>query len=221
MRRRRRANGSVLTLALALALPGAATAQVVVRVDWSVGDENVHVQGAWSNAPLPRALPPRAVLPVRSVEFVPVRGVRVPPGHRPRRGQCRLWYPGLPPGHQPPPTRCTALRGAFHPEVLIVTWRGVVQPVWRPGPRGVVVGGAGIRRAVPRTGRIVYGITGRIEGDGWARGEGWHRERRRDRDGWEDDRWDDDRRGRERAVGPKGRGKGPRGGRGKGRGRGG
>jgi hypothetical protein len=31
---------------------------------------------------------------------------RVPPGHLPPPGECRLWYPGLPPGQQPPPGRC-------------------------------------------------------------------------------------------------------------------
>ncbi len=37
------------------------------------------------------------------------RGVkydRVPPGHMPPAGMCRVWYDGVPPGHQPAPTRC-------------------------------------------------------------------------------------------------------------------
>lgn len=33
---------------------------------------------------------------------------RIPPGHRPGPGECRLWYPDRPPGHQPPPYRCGA-----------------------------------------------------------------------------------------------------------------
>lgn len=37
----------------------------------------------------------------------PRRAVRVPPGHYPPSGACKIWYPGRPPGHQPPPTRCT------------------------------------------------------------------------------------------------------------------
>lgn len=37
--------------------------------------------------------------------------LRVPPGHYPPRGMCRVWYGGRPPGHQPPPRRCGALRG--------------------------------------------------------------------------------------------------------------
>jgi hypothetical protein len=39
------------------------------------------------------------------------RGFRVPPGHMPGPGMCRVWYPGVPPGHQPPAVPCFALRG--------------------------------------------------------------------------------------------------------------
>lgn len=31
---------------------------------------------------------------------------RIPPGHMPPSGMCRVWYDGVPPGHQPLPTRC-------------------------------------------------------------------------------------------------------------------
>lgn len=31
---------------------------------------------------------------------------KVPPGHLPPAGQCRVWYEGVPPGHQPRPTSC-------------------------------------------------------------------------------------------------------------------
>ena len=46
------------------------------------------------------------------------RTLKVPPGHYPRAGQCRLWYSGRPPGQQPAATRCESLigrvpRGAF------------------------------------------------------------------------------------------------------------
>jgi hypothetical protein len=39
----------------------------------------------------------------------PRQRVRVPPGHMPRPGYCRIWYPGVPPGHQPRPERCDRL----------------------------------------------------------------------------------------------------------------
>lgn len=35
---------------------------------------------------------------------------RIPPGHMPPPGKCRVWYPGTPPGHQPPPGDCRILR---------------------------------------------------------------------------------------------------------------
>lgn len=39
--------------------------------------------------------------------------LKIPPGHLPPPGQCRVWYPGKPPGHQPPPVSCeSALRSA-------------------------------------------------------------------------------------------------------------
>jgi hypothetical protein len=43
---------------------------------------------------------------------------RVPPGHVPPPGMCRIWFPGRPPGHQPAPGSCRVLsrqvpRGAY------------------------------------------------------------------------------------------------------------
>ena len=34
------------------------------------------------------------------------RHYRIPRGHRPPPGECRVWYPRRPAGHQPPPFRC-------------------------------------------------------------------------------------------------------------------
>lgn len=34
------------------------------------------------------------------------RDSRVPKGHLPPRGMCRVWIDGVPPGHQPSPTSC-------------------------------------------------------------------------------------------------------------------
>lgn len=39
----------------------------------------------------------------------PAAHLKIPPGHLPPPGECRLWYPGRPPGHQPPPGSCASL----------------------------------------------------------------------------------------------------------------
>ena len=36
---------------------------------------------------------------------------RIPPGHYPRAGECRIWFLGRPPGQQPRPVRCESLIG--------------------------------------------------------------------------------------------------------------
>jgi hypothetical protein len=36
--------------------------------------------------------------------------LRVPPGHMPNVGQCRLWFPGRPPGQQPKAGSCSGLQ---------------------------------------------------------------------------------------------------------------
>ena len=33
-------------------------------------------------------------------------GQRIPPGHMPPPGMCRVWYEGVPPGRQPSPMNC-------------------------------------------------------------------------------------------------------------------
>ena len=45
---------------------------------------------------------------------------RVPPGHLPPPGQCRIWYPDRPPGHQPPPGSCRKLRHQVPPGAVLV-----------------------------------------------------------------------------------------------------
>jgi hypothetical protein len=46
-------------------------------------------------------------------EKSPGRGpLGIPPGHLPRAGECRLWYPGRPPGQQPRAGSCSSIERA-------------------------------------------------------------------------------------------------------------
>ena len=68
------------------------------------------------------------------VYYTPRRAVRVPPGHLPQAGYCRVWYPGRPPGHQPRPERCERVfRRHYGPDVVILgaPVHGVVRNVDR------------------------------------------------------------------------------------------
>ena len=170
-------------LGLALAVPGAADAQVRIRVDWDFGNEHVYTSGTWTNGHVAARVPRIGVVHYQPVRYEPFYGVRIPRGFRPAPGFCRLWYPGVPPGHQPRPVPCEALYGNFHPDVLIVTWRGVMRPVWN-------------QRLVAHLGNYweVYAQAwdGRYLQDGyyrWDRYDQWY-DGRRDR--W-DHRWDDNR----------------------------
>ena len=69
----------------------------------------VTIAGAACARPIIVERPGRAVVVTHNSA---PRAVKVPPGHFPAPGQCRLWYPGRPPGHQPAPTRCSELRYA-------------------------------------------------------------------------------------------------------------
>jgi hypothetical protein len=45
---------------------------------------------------------------------------RIPPGHLPPPGECRIWYPDLPPGHQPPPGDCFELEWEVPPGAWLI-----------------------------------------------------------------------------------------------------
>ena len=40
---------------------------------------------------------------------------RIPNGHLPPAGECRIWYPDRPAGHQPPPFKCNDRRRNVEP----------------------------------------------------------------------------------------------------------
>lgn len=75
---------------------------------------SVLFSGSWGGVYVEFGRPaPPSVYVVPAPAYVPPpvhlrgrRSIRIPPGHLPPPGACRIWYPGLPPGHQPPPTDC-------------------------------------------------------------------------------------------------------------------
>jgi hypothetical protein len=71
-------------------------------------------------------------------------GPRIPRGHLPPPGQCRLWDPGQPPGKQPPPISCREAFRRQHGRAYVITHRGAVHRGGRPArwhrrPAGDVV----------------------------------------------------------------------------------
>ena len=45
---------------------------------------------------------------------------KVPPGHMPPPGKCRIWFPGKPPGQQPPPGDCWELERQVPPGAWLI-----------------------------------------------------------------------------------------------------
>lgn len=63
---------------------------------------------------------------------------RIPDGHVPPPGECRIWYPGRPAGRQPPPFKC----GQAHDRVEPGGW--LISP--GPGPQEIEVAVYDLRR---------------------------------------------------------------------------
>ena len=45
---------------------------------------------------------------------------KIPPGHMPPPGKCRIWFPGEPPGKQPPPGDCMELEQQIPPGAWLI-----------------------------------------------------------------------------------------------------
>lgn len=52
----------------------------------------------------------------RGVDYFHRHGhTRIPDGHLPPPGECRIWYPDRPAGHQPPPFKCDQVPASVKP----------------------------------------------------------------------------------------------------------
>lgn len=92
---------------LLAALPASVEAQTGVQVGlyFEFGDDGWRAyRPVYDSAPRDRYRGPQHI-----VYHAQGRAVRVPRGHLPPPGLCRLWYPGRPPGHQPRPRPCEHL----------------------------------------------------------------------------------------------------------------
>jgi hypothetical protein len=52
--------------------------------------------------------------------------LRIPPGHLPPPGACRVWNPSLPPGQQRPPGSCSAFTGNVPAGACLIDQYGIV-----------------------------------------------------------------------------------------------
>jgi hypothetical protein len=55
--------------------------------------------------------------------------LRIPPGHLPPRGSCRIWHPDLPPGQQRPPVACNEQIGDVPLGACLIDQYGLVVEV--------------------------------------------------------------------------------------------
>ena len=52
--------------------------------------------------------------------YYPNEVLKIPKGHMPPPGKCRIWYPDLPPGQQPPPGDCKDLKYQVPPGAWLI-----------------------------------------------------------------------------------------------------
>jgi hypothetical protein len=130
---------SLVSLVLAglalMSVPREGDAQVSLQVGfyWEFGDDGWRSYGPTYD---PRPARVYTARPREIVYYTPRRAVRVPPGHMPPPGYCRLWYPGTPPGHQPRPRPCEELfRYNRHDGAVIIGRPEFAVDRWEDRPR--------------------------------------------------------------------------------------
>ncbi|MGH8383993.1 MAG: tetratricopeptide repeat protein [Pseudomonas sp.] len=69
-------------------------------------DAGAHAETDWAGK-----AEPAGTMQMANVEPEPTyAGVKIPRGHMPPAGKCRIWFPDRSPGHQPAPGKCKKLR---------------------------------------------------------------------------------------------------------------
>lgn len=71
--------------------------------------------------PPPKKVKTRTYQSGKRVAPPPKKRVRIPPGHMPPKGMCRIWYTDRPPGHQPPAGNCRVLK-RYVPYNAVLIW---------------------------------------------------------------------------------------------------
>lgn len=115
---------------------------------------------------------------------------KLPPGHMPPAGMCRIWLDGVPPGRQPAPTDCRTAELNRPVNARVIYGASSSGTVWRNGLK--------VTRERDALGRVIYrDANGRVvtrerTSDGWiiwrdANGNVLKRERLADRRSGHDD----------------------------------
>jgi hypothetical protein len=98
---------------------------------------------ATASAPAPAPKP----APAPAATTAEVKEAKVPPGHMPPAGKCRIWHPGKPPGQQPPVGECAVLKKQVPAGAVLVEG-----PAAKPAKKPAVVATAapgGVQVKVP------------------------------------------------------------------------
>lgn len=113
--RRLRTALAAATVALALALTACAPGTSLFEVRVSAEVTPV-VRAGFLVVTIPPARPASGI----TVRPSDGPSFRIPPGHYPAAGQCRIWVPGRPPGQQAPAGACRDLERRVPPGAYLV-----------------------------------------------------------------------------------------------------